>query len=94
MVRSLDSDTDFFDMVAEVLQEDTLLPYMFMICLDYILQISIDLIKENGFTLKKTRRRWYPAETMTDADYTDDHSLLVNSLSKLNPCLIAKRKQQ
>ena len=25
-----------------------------------------------GFTLKKTRSRWYPAKTMTDADYSND----------------------
>ena len=27
--------------------------------------MSIDLMKENGFTLKKTRSRGYPAETIT-----------------------------
>ena len=52
-VHSLDGDTDFFDIVAGVLQGDTLAPYLFIICLDYILQISIDLMKEIGFMLKK-----------------------------------------
>ena len=37
-----------------------------MICLDYVLWTSIDLLKEHGFTLKKARL--YPAETITDAD--------------------------
>ena len=42
--------------------------------------MSIDLIKENGFTLKKkARNRWYSAETMTDADYVDDLALLTNT---------------
>ena len=36
-VRLLDGDTDFFDIVASVLQEDTLVPYMFTICLEYVL---------------------------------------------------------
>ena len=53
--------------------------YLFIICLNYILWTSSDLIKENGFTLKKTRSRWYHAETMTDTDYTDDLALLANS---------------
>ena len=48
----MDRITDFFDMVVEVLQEHTLAPYLLIICLDYILQTLIDLIKENGFTLK------------------------------------------
>ena len=50
-------DTDF-DIVAGVLQENALTPYLFLICLDYILWMSVDLMKENGFKLKKTRSRW------------------------------------
>ena len=78
-VCSLDRDTDFFDIVAGVLLGDTLAPYLFIICLDYVLQTSIDLIKENGFTLKKTRSRLYPAQTITDTDYVDDIALLANT---------------
>ena len=36
-VRSQDGDTDFFDIVAGVLQGDTLAPYLFIICQDYVL---------------------------------------------------------
>ena len=50
MVCSPDGDIDFFDIVTRVLQGDTLASFLFIICLDYILQISIDLMKENGFT--------------------------------------------
>ena len=50
---SLDGVTDFSDIVSIVLQEDNLTSYMFIICLDYVLRTSIDLIKENGSTLKK-----------------------------------------
>ena len=49
-------DTTLFDIVAEVLQGDTFAHYLFIICLDYILQMSIDLIKENGFILKKGKK--------------------------------------
>ena len=69
-VRSLDGDTDYFDIVAGVLQGDTLFPYLFIICLHYVLRTSVDLMKENGFTLGKERNRRYPAQT--DADYADD----------------------
>ena len=52
-VRSPDGDTDYFDIVAEVLQGDTLAPYLFIISLDYVLRTSIDKIKENSFELRK-----------------------------------------
>ena len=54
-VYSPDGDTDYFDIVASVLQGDTLDSYFFIICLDYVLRISNDKIKENGFKLTKER---------------------------------------
>ena len=72
-------ETDYFDIVACVLQEVTLAPYLFIICLDYILRTSIDKIKENSFKLTKERSRRYPAQTITDADYADDIALLENT---------------
>ena len=77
-VRSPDGDTDYFDIVAGVLQGDTS-PYLLIICLDYMLRTSIDKIKENGFELTKKRSRRYPAKTITDADYADDIAILANA---------------
>ena len=68
---------DFSDIFAGVLQGDTLVPYLLLICPDYVLRTSIDLIK-NGFTLRKARSRRYRVETVTDADYADDIELLAN----------------
>ena len=59
-VRSPDGDTEYSDIVAGVLQGDTLVPYLFIICLDYVLRTSIDKIRENGFELTKKRSRRYP----------------------------------
>ena len=78
-VRSPDGDTEYFDIVAGVLQGDTLAPYLFIICLDYVLRTSIDKIRENGFELTKRRSKRYPAKTITDADYADDLALLANT---------------
>ena len=51
MVRSPNEDTDFFS--AGVLQGATLLaPYIFIICLDYILRRSINEDVNLGFTLE------------------------------------------
>ena len=63
-VCSPDGDTDFFDTVAGVLQGDILAPYLFIICLDYVLWMSIDLMKENSFMLAKKRSRRYPTQTI------------------------------
>ena len=80
-VCSPDGDIDYFDIVAGVLQGDTLAPYLFIICLDYVLRTSIDKIKENGFKLTKERSRRYPAKTITNVDYADDIVLLANTLA-------------
>ena len=64
-------DTDYFDIVAAVLQTDTLASYLFIICLDYVLRMSIDLMKENDFKLAKARSRRYPAQIIMDVDYAD-----------------------
>ena len=78
-VRSPDGHTEYVDIVAGVLQGDTLAPYLFIICLDHVLRTSIDKIKENGFELTKKRSRRYPATTITDADYADDIAILANT---------------
>ena len=70
-VRSPDGDTEYFDIVAGVLQADTLAPD--------VLRTSNDKIKENGFELTKKRSRRYPATTITDADYADDITILANT---------------
>ena len=81
-VRSPDGDTDYFDIVAGVLQGDTLAPYLFITCLDYVLRTSLDKIKENGFELTKKRSRRYLAKTISDADYADDIAILANALAQ------------
>ena len=53
--RSPDGDTDYFDIVAGVLQGDTLVPYLFIICLDNLLRTSIDKIKENVWQRKEAQ---------------------------------------
>ena len=57
---------------------DTLAPYLFIICLHYVLRTSIDKIRENGFELTMKRSRRYPTKTITDADYADNIAILAN----------------
>ena len=78
-IRSPNGDTDFFDIVTGVLEGRILAPYQFIICLDYILRTSLDVMKESGFTLAKARSRRYLAESITDADCADVLALLANT---------------
>ena len=63
-VRSPDGDTEYFDIVEEVLQGDTLAPYLFIICLDYVLRTSIDKIKENVFKLTRKETKGTPQKQL------------------------------
>ena len=78
-VRSLDGYTNFFDIVACVLQVESSAPHQFIICVDYVLQMLIYFMKGNGFSLAKARSRKYPIQMITDGDYTDDIALLTNT---------------
>ena len=54
-VHSPDGDTDYFDIVAGVLQGDTLAPYFFIICLDNVLRTSIDKNQRKRFRADKKK---------------------------------------
>ena len=82
-VRLPCGDTDFYDIVTGVLQRDSLAPYLLIICLDYVLRTSIDIMKNNGFKLAKEGSRRYPAQTITATDYADD---MANTPPKPKPC--------
>ena len=87
MGRSSDGDTDYFDIVAGVLKGDTFAPYLFIVCLDYVLRTLIDKLKENGFELTKKRSWRYPAKTITDVDYADDIAILADASAQAETIL-------
>ncbi len=80
MVRTPDGNTEFFKIVAGVLQGVTLAPYIFIIVLDYVLRISLDDCQDLGFTLHQRRSSRSPAVTLTDVDFADDLALLADTL--------------
>ena len=57
---------------------------MFILCLEYVIQISM---KENGFILKQARISRYPVETIIDVDYIDDLALLPNTSAQAESLL-------
>ena len=56
VVYSPESDINFFDVVTGVLLGNMRAQYTFIICLDYVVRMLIDLIKGNSFKLKKKRQ--------------------------------------
>ena len=85
-------ETDYFDIVADELQGDTLAPYLIIICIDYVLRTSVDKIKENGFKLIKEKSRRYPVKTITDANYADDIALLENAPAQAETLLHSQER--
>ena len=85
-VRSPDDDTEFLDIIAEVLQGDTLEPYLFIIVLDHVLR-NLDQSKNLGFTLRKKLRRKHLTEMLTDADFADDLPLLWDKIGNAEKLL-------
>ena len=82
-VRTPDGDTEPFQILAGVLQGDTLAPFLFIIALDYALRCAISGREEElGFTLKRRASRRVPAKMMTDLDFADDISLLSDTVEK------------
>ena len=54
-VRSPGGDTPFFNITTGFLHGDTIAPFLFIICLDYVLRKSIDFNSELGLQLLKER---------------------------------------
>ena len=82
-VRSPDGDTDFSDILAG----NTLAPFLFVVCLDYVLRTSVDKVSNFGLTLTKARGCCYPATTITDADYADDLALISDTIAEAEALL-------
>ena len=85
-VRSPDGDTEFFNIIAGVLQGDALATYLFIIVLDYVLR-NLDQNKNLGFTLRKQLSRRYPSKMLTDGDFANDLALLLDKIGKAEKLL-------
>ena len=56
-VHSPDGETQYFNIVAGVLKGDTLAPYLFIICLDYMLRTSIDKNQRKQLRADKEKKK-------------------------------------
>ena len=76
-VISPDGETESFNILAGVLQGDTLAPYLFVIALDYAMRKAITGKEEElGFQLARRQSRRIGPRVLTDLDFADDIALL------------------
>ena len=87
-VISPDGETDYFTILAGVLQGDTLAPYLFAIVVDYVMRKATSGREEEfGFTLHRRKSRRCPAVNITDLDFADDIALLSNEIHQAQQLL-------
>ncbi|XP_063680102.1 uncharacterized protein LOC134815494 [Bolinopsis microptera] len=80
-VITADGITEIFDILAGVLQGDTLAPYLFIIMIDYIMTVTIDDDdSDSGFTLRPARSRRIGAEKIADVEFADDVALITDTI--------------
>ena len=72
-----DGETKTFNILAGVLQVDTLAPYLFVIVIDYVMRTALQARETKlGFQLQKIKCRRVPPITITDMDFADDIELV------------------
>ena len=87
-VLSSDGETGLFDIVAGVLQGDTLAPFLFAIVLDYAMRMALNGHEEElGFQLERRRSRRHPPIVVTDTDFADDIALLTENIEQAQEML-------
>ena len=78
-----DGETEFFEVLAGVLQGDTLAPYIFAIMIDYAMRPATgndDL--ELEFKLDRKRSRRHNPDVITNLDFADDIALVTEELEQ------------
>ena len=81
-VFSPDGDTESFEILAGVLQGDTLTPFLFIIALDYAMRMASRNESEVGFRLQQSRSRRHPATYITDTNFADDLALISETIEQ------------
>ena len=86
-VLTPDGITELFDILAGVLQGDTLAPYIFVIVVDYCMHIALDAHPELGFTLTPARSRRVKSVHCSDVEFADDIGLIADSIEDMQKIL-------
>ena len=85
---------DYFEILAGVLQGNTLAPYLFVIMVDYIMRKTIGEDGDRlGFQLSKRRSRRVGPIVITDLDFADDLALLTTEIDEAHEILTRLEKE-
>ena len=79
MFLLLNGDTDFFNIITQVLQGDKLVQFLFIISLDYVLQMFDERKRSHTKQRQETKNI---SQTITNADYTDHLAFLANTFTQ------------
>ena len=78
-----DGPTEVFEILAGVLQGDTLAPFIFAIMIDYAMRQAISDQQEMlGFTIKARKSRRIPPIVISDLDFADDIALISDEIKQ------------
>lgn len=86
-VLTADGLTEIFDILAGVMQGDTLAPYLFIIVIDYCMTQALQKHPDSGFTIKPAQSRRVKAVKLADIEFADDIALLANSIEEVQRLL-------
>ena len=81
-VFTSDGATEFFEIVAGVLQGDTLAPYLFIIVVDYCMRLVMEKYPYSGFTVPPANSRRVKAQKIADAEFADDIALVTDTVKE------------
>ena len=85
-----DGESDVFEIVAGVLQGDTLAPFLFIIVLDYALRQALKEHEDLGFTITPRKSRRIGPVTLSDLDFADDIALLSDNIIEAHQELLSR----
>ena len=89
-VLAADGETELFEILAGVLQGDTLAPYLFAIVIDYCMRQAIgDDTERLGLTLERRKIRSVGPKIITDVDFANDIALISEDIDKVNLNLVS-----
>ena len=82
-----DGESEEFEILAGVLQGDTLAPFLFIIVLDFSMRKALKDREHLGFTITPRRSRRIGPLMLSDLDFADDIALLSNQIREAQELL-------